>query len=501
MKIILATLNARYSHTSFGLRYLRANLGEFRADSRIIEYTIKSDIDKTAQELVALNPRVIGIGVYIWNTHETFALIQKIRQLNPEILIVVGGPEVSFEIEDQEICKIVNYVFKGEADLLFYNFIKNYFINNELPKEKIIGPSLPEINKISWPYGEYTDEDVKNRKIYVEMSRGCPYKCEYCLSSLDVSVRNFNVDSFLNEMQILLDRGVRQFKFVDRTFNLSPIISQKILNFFWEKIELGLFLHFEMVPDRLPDDLKTLIKKFPKGSLQFEIGIQTWNPEVAKNVSRRQNYQKIIENLNFLKNETGVHTHADLIVGLPGETFESFAHGFDQLAMLEPDEVQVGILKRLKGAPLSRHEENFKMIYDLRSPFEIIQNKDLSSIQMQELSRFADFWDMIANSGRFINLMQALREQVNEAHLSMFLIIFNWSKFLYEKFGRTHSIHLQDLDLALIESIELSIHLESLTLDWSKLKAALDRDLFSRNQRRTKSNETIPIRQQRHKEA
>lgn len=457
--IVLATLNARYHHASFGLRYLKANLGELAHQTLIKEYTIKSDPIKIAEELIDLKPKVLGFGVYIWNAEQTLKVIKKIKSLSPHTLIVVGGPEVSFETEKQDFIYYVDYIFKGEADFTFRDFCQRYIRNGILPQGKIISSEVPEITQIQMPYDLYTDEDIKNRIIYVEASRGCPYKCEYCLSSLDKSVRNFNIDIFLQSMQKLIERGVRQFKFVDRTFNLSPTISIKILQFFLDRIELKLFLHFEMVPDRLPDELKSLIQKFPEGSLQFEIGIQTWNTEVSKNVSRKQNYEKINENFEFLNNHTKVHTHADLIVGLPGETLQSFAEGFDQLFSLKPHEIQVGILKRLKGTPIIRHENSFEMVYCTKSPFQILKTKDMSFLEIESMDRFASFWDKIANSGKWGNFFTAFTNFNSEK--SMFWSFYDLSIFLWNKFERTHSISMEELSFALythlISNMNLSL--------------------------------------------
>src|SRR6185312_9197727 len=195
--------------------------------------------------------------------------------------------------------------------------------NIENRKSKIPQPAAIA-NRHLLPYHLYTPQDIAHRVIYVEASRGCPFRCEFCLSSLDVPVRNVPLDAFLSQLHRLLDRGVRQFKFVDRTFNLNLNISRPILQFFHERYEPGMFLHFEMIPDRLPEALRDPIRKFPPGALQFEVGIQTFNEEVAARISRRQDNARLSDNLRFLREQTGVHVHADLIVGLPGETIESF---------------------------------------------------------------------------------------------------------------------------------------------------------------------------------
>lgn len=453
--IVLSTLNARYAHASLGLRYLRANLGEHHEDSRILEFTIKRDPREIVAEIARENPRLVGFGVYIWNVNQTIEVVRELREAMPHVVIVVGGPEISYETQSQELFSLVDVVFQGEADFTFRDFVCEWMKTGALPASKIIGPKLPDIKKINLPYGEYTDEDIRQRTLYVEASRGCPYKCEYCLSSLDVSVRGFDLDHFLSELGVMIARGARQFKFVDRTFNLAPTVSAKILNYFLERVDLGLFLHFEMVPDRLGDELKSIIARFPKGALQFEIGIQTWNPEVGKNVSRRQNYEKIRENFKFLREHTGVHTHADLIVGLPGETFTSFAAGFNALYELDPDEIQVGMLKRLKGTPITRHDFSFQMHYASHSPFEIISNKDLTAEEMARLKVFAEFWDMLANSGRFPGLKSLVGDDP-------FQFFFEMAQSLFAHFGRTHSIHLDDLERAVSEYLSLrSLPLEA----------------------------------------
>ena len=261
---------------------------------------------------------------------------------------------------------------------------------------------MPDFAQIALPYDLYTDDDITHRIIYVEASRGCPFTCEFCLSSLDVPVRQVPLATLLGQLQRLLDRGVKQFKFVDRTFNLNVNISQTILEFFLERCQPGHFFHFEMIPNRLPEPLREIIAKFPPGALQFEVGVQTFNEEVSRLISRRQNYEKLEDNFHFLRHETGVHIHADLIVGLPGETLESFAAGFDRLVALGPQEIQVGILKRLRGTPIVRHDDAWQMVYNPHPPYEILRNKLIDFATMQRLRRFARYWDLVGNSGNFV---------------------------------------------------------------------------------------------------
>ena len=459
--ILLCTLNARYHHSSFGLRYLYANLRELQPLAKIVEFTISQNPRDIAEKILSESPTVVGFGIYIWNTETTQQVVSILKKVRPDLTVVLGGPEVSYEAENQQICQISDYVIQGEAEVEFYSLCKKLLsdetIGQKKVDQKILRGSLPEIQNITLPYDYYTDDDIKNRIIYVEASRGCPYRCEYCLSSLDKSVRSFDLDLFLNEIEKLIQRGARSFKFVDRTFNLSITSSSRILKFFLERMNLGLFLHFEMVPDRLPIELQELIRQFPAGALQFEIGIQTWSPAVAQLVSRRQNYEKIRENFNFLNEQTGVHLHTDLIAGLPGETWESFAHGFDQVASLGTQEIQVGILKRLKGTPIIRHDQEWGMVYQDHPPFQILQTKTLSFDQLQKLGRFSQFWDSVANSGNFTNTMNFFRERCRTSGRSFFSDFFQLSEFLSQRHPTGHSVAL----LNLVESIWIYLTQES----------------------------------------
>ena len=480
--LLLTTLNARYHHSSFGLRYLLAQLEanpQTQGLTQLQEFTLSQNPKDIAEKILDLHPRIVGFGVYIWNTQPTYEVISILKQIKPELIILLGGPEVSYESEHQAICGLADFVFQGESDESLVEFCASYFNQGTLPTPKWVKSRLPEVKTLASPYRYYTAEDIQNRVIYVEASRGCPYKCEYCLSSLDKSVRSFNIDVFLSEMNDLIDRGARSFKFVDRTFNLSISTSTKILNFFLARIDLGLFLHFEMVPDRLPTELRDLIRKFPPGSLQFEIGIQTWNPQVARNVSRRQNYDLIRENIDFLSHQTGVHLHVDLIAGLPGEDIHSFAQGFDAVTALTPHEVQVGILKRLKGTPISRHDQTFEMKYQSTPPFQILKTRHLSYKEIQLLTRFAHFWDLFSNSGNFPSWMKLLRQHSQaRPQPSYFWELQDFFQFLTLRHPQGHGVAL----LNLVESAWI-YGSEHLKLDLSLLRQALISDYAERVKR------------------
>ncbi len=435
-EILLSTCNARYTHASFGLRYLFANMGDLSGRTQILEFDLSRPALDMAEAILADKPRILGLGVYIWNVSELTELVALLKRIAPKLTILLGGPEVSHESQGQRIVSLADYTICGEADLAFPKLCRD-LLGGKRPLNKVIEATPPHFADILLPYAYYTKEDIAHRVIYVEASRGCPFTCEFCLSSLDIPVRNVPLEHFLLEMEKLIDRGVRQFKFVDRTFNLNASVGTAILGFFLKKIEIGLFIHFEMIPDRLPDVLKEQIKKFPSGSLQFEVGIQSLNPEVQGLISRRQNNQRTVENLRWLRAETNVHIHADLIAGLPGETLESFGAGFDELFALGPQEIQVGVLKRLRGTPIVRHDEEWEMVYGCEAPYEILSNKLIDFETMCKVKRFARYWDLLANSGR---LPQSLPLLLSSG--SAFDRFMHLSDWFWRKTGQAHGIAL-----------------------------------------------------------
>ena len=453
-EVILTTLNAKYIHASFGLRYLMANLGTLKPHACIAEFDINQRPVDIAEVLLAQNPKIIGFGVYIWNVTPTREVIATIKRISPNVIVILGGPEVSYDTPP--IIELADYVITGEADLKFAEVSRQILAGNR-PATRLIPAELPEFSQLELPYELYNDDDIAHRIIYVEASRGCPFTCEFCLSSLDIPVRQAPLPLVLKHLQRLLDRGVKQFKFVDRTFNLNLSASKTVLEFFLERYRPGHFFHFEMVPDRLPEALRDIIAQFPPGALQFEVGIQTFNPEVGTLIKRRQNYERLEENFRFLRGQTGVHVHADLIVGLPGESLESFAAGFDRLIQLGPQEIQVGLLKRLRGTPIVRHDTEWEMVYNPEPPYEILQNKLIPFALIQKLRRFARYWDLVGNSGNFVESTPLLWSE----RKSPFAAFMHWSEWLHARVGRTDSIALVRLMQFLFEFLTSELNLDA----------------------------------------
>jgi radical SAM superfamily enzyme YgiQ (UPF0313 family) len=396
-------MNAKYSHAAFGLRCLLANLGPAAERTVLVERTIADRPSDVVEEVLAYHPRVVALGVYIWNAPLSLEVVQHLKKLAPEVVVVLGGPEVSHELDAQPLVALADYVVTGEGEVAFRGLVESLLLGQR-PPTKVLAGGKPTLEQLVMPYAHYSSADLAQRIVYVEASRGCPYTCEFCLSALDDGVRAFPLDAFLREMNELLRRGLKAFKFVDRTFNLKLDVSLAILRFFRAKLQSGvddLFLHFEMIPDRLPEALRAELALFPPGVVQLEVGVQTLNPAVGATIRRRQDVAKLVDNLRFLRAHTQVHVHADLIAGLPGEDLASFGQGFDQLSALGPHEIQVGLLKRLRGAPVARHTETHGMLYADAAPYEVLQTAALTFEDVQRLKRFSRYFDLVHNSGRF----------------------------------------------------------------------------------------------------
>ncbi|NOQ45474.1 MAG: DUF4080 domain-containing protein [Desulfobulbaceae bacterium] len=436
-EIILTTLNARYIHASIGLRYLYANLKELRDAAEIQEYCVSDHVVEIAEKILAGQPKIIGISVYIWNAVEVRKLIQVIKKVSPKTVVVLGGHEVShfpLRVDFSE----ADYIIQGEGEGAFYTLCK-IILDGNFPLEKIIPSVGVDVDELEMPYEYYTEEDIENRIIYVEASRGCPFSCEFCLSSIDKTVRYFNIDRFLDQLEGLWKRGARKIKFIDRTFNLNLKVVDRILDYFLAK-EPPYLVHFEVIPDHFTESLKEKISRFKPGVLQLEVGIQTLFPETAENISRRLNYEKIVENITFLENETHAHLHVDLIIGLPGEPVDRFGENLNVLTTLTTSEIQLGVLKKLSGTAISRHESTYGLVFSDFPPYDILQNDLIPFWLMQDMKRFSRFWDLVYNSGNLNKSVQLIWHDTD-----VFSGFLAFSRWLYGETRSTWRISLNRL--------------------------------------------------------
>ena len=431
--MVAVTANARYIHTALGLRYLVAALQEAGRTPDLMELTIEERAADAVEKILARKPDAVLLGVHIWNTGLMTEIAALIRRLRPSVALVAGGPEVSYQPETHPIFPWVDTIVGGEGEEAIVRVLRDLEKGTSSPK--MLRASPPDLTRIPLPYHLYTDEDIRHRVLYFETSRGCPLRCEFCLSALDEKVRRFPEERVLGALDSLWQRGARQFKFVDRALHLGA--AEPLLDYFLEKRDPAVFLHFEVIPDRLPEALISRLAQFPKGRVQLEAGIQTLNEAVAARISRKQNTSKALETLASLRSRTGVHLHADLVVGLPGETLASFADGFNRLFALGLHEIQVGILKKLRGALIARHDDEHRMVYNPEPPYDILENRDIDFTVMQQLKRFSRFFDLVCNRGNFRHLIPLLID--GDAPFDR---LWHISSYLYEKTGRCHSIAL-----------------------------------------------------------
>ncbi|MDR3341215.1 MAG: DUF4080 domain-containing protein [Treponema sp.] len=499
--IILATINAKWIHPSLALRLLKANLGEYEDRAEILEFALRQPLAEKIRPILAAAPRILAFSVAIWNHRATVELLRNIREefIKEELgdgvalhgtrgrgairpVIVLGGPEVAYLPAESEIMRYADWVVRGEGEAVFrelcglllgksqgegverrYRDLKDGDLTGviqALPSVqkvcgKFIDPQRVDITSIDPGYRLYTSEDLSRKLTYIEASRGCPFGCEFCLSSREIGaqrtgdqvVREFPLGSFLGEMEKLIGRGARSFKFLDRTFNLDMKRARRIMEFFLDHLKPGLYVHFEMVPSRFPPELRELLRRFPAGSLRLEVGIQTFNPRTAALIGRPSDPERELEVIGFLRKETNAIIHADLIAGLPGEDLASFAQGFDRLWRIRPTEIQLGILKCLPGTPIIRHSETFGMRYALEPPYEVLETAALSVRDLDRIKNFARFWELIVNRGAFADLGPVFFPE-REAVFARFMNLSDW---LLQRFGRNWGIDRKELRAALVQ--------------------------------------------------
>lgn len=456
MKTILTTLNAKYIHTSLALRWLYV-VNREQHDIDFIEYTIKESVDKIADDIISTNCAVVGISVSIWNVSQSRDLASRLKQLNPDIIIVVGGPEVSYEpkffIDNWDI----DFVISGEGEFVLGRLldalqdmnIDDVDIESVSSKRKIsykpAQAEIAELVKYPSPYQlERDDEDRKNRMTYFETSRGCPYSCQYCLSSLEKGVRYFPPEYVTDNLNFLINSNVRQIKFLDRTFNLNKKHTSLVFDFLLQNHRPNLSCQFEIYADLLNDEtIDYLNNNVPKDYFRFEIGIQSTHEPTNIAVRRRQDFPLLYSNIEKIMNGGVIDLHLDLIAGLPYETFDRFRKSFNDVFQLRAKEVQLGFLKLLRGTNLRRDAKFYGYSYDEEAPYEVFSGNDISAKDLDRIRDAEGALEKFWNSGRFTQTMNYL---FDEHYVGRYFQLFDEIGQYYNQHNLPHmGYQLEDL--------------------------------------------------------
>jgi radical SAM superfamily enzyme YgiQ (UPF0313 family) len=400
MKIILAGINARYTHSSPALCYLKKYIEDLDYELIVAEFTIKESPDNIIKSLLFHNPDVIAFSVYIWNSSIIDAVAAKIRLLLPRIIIAAGGPEVSYDPE-KYLSKegAFDYVICGPGEEGFRALALNRFAS----RERIIRKENPSFSLIPFPYDDEDMLRLKNRFIYYESSRGCPFKCSYCLSSrLDQGCQYRDPGQVKDEIDYICSFKPGLVKFVDRTFNSRKDHYRGIWDYIIKKhAGGGTKFHFEIFPELLSDDDVSFLQYVPPGIFQFEMGIQSTRGETLAAVNRKGDWEKITPIVEKLSAPGNINLHVDLIAGLPFEGYNEFAESYNRVYALNAGHFQCGFLKVLPGTEMREQSRDYFLEYSHDAPYEIFSNKWINEEEMRRLKRISSLTDLIRNSGKF----------------------------------------------------------------------------------------------------
>lgn len=407
-KIVLVAINSQYVHLNLAVRYLK-KYAEINNDVKvdIYETNINNQLLNIIKDIFELNPDKIIFSTYIWNKEYVFEIVKEIKKVLPNIKIILGGPEVSFGWEKvMEENPEIDNILVGEGEKVFLNFLTNendkvmglvYRKDGEVcfnGSEKII----EDLDIIPFPYEKEELQD-KTKIFYYESSRGCPFNCSYCMSSIDKTVRYYSLDRVKEDLKIFLDSPIRLLKFVDRTFNLKKERYMEIWKFLLENYREGITFHFEINANIFDDETLDFLETVPRGYFQFEIGVQTINADTMKSINRNNVLDKLAHNIRRINKN--IHLHLDLIAGLPYETYEIFKKSFEYVHDLKPEMIQLGFLKLLKGTQMYNEIEKYEYKYFSKPPYEIFSNKFLSFAEIIKLKNLEKILDYYYNSEKF----------------------------------------------------------------------------------------------------
>lgn len=435
MKILLTSLNTKYIHSNIAIRYLKDTVyPKYKCDT--IDFTINQNSDEIIFKIIRGEYDIVGFSTYIWNVEMTLEICEKLKLINPNLIIFMGGPEVSFN--SKEIIKehqYVDYIMSGEGEESFLKLLDYvHGERNDLPEgvvtmsdEEVVGNDIYQVVDLQNSEIEYTLDYIKDKKIvYYETSRGCPYNCEFCLSSSTGGVRFYPLERCLKDIKLFLDENVPLVKFIDRTFNFNKERSITLLKYIIENDNNFTTFHLEIHPQLIDEDYLKLFKNARKDLFQFEVGVQSTNEETCKAIKRVGDFETIKNVCKEIVSFQNIHLHLDLIAGLPFEDLKSLRKSFNDILSIKPDKLQLGFLKVLKGSPIYYKAEQYEIVYDKKSPFEVISTKWISYMELQEVKKIEQMLDKYYNEGYFKNTINYLFENYYSDYYEFFIEIGNY---------------------------------------------------------------------------
>ena len=458
MNVVLSTLNSKFIHSSLALRYLKA-YGEAHGQAYdIVEYTINMPVLHILSDITEHDIDVLGFACYIWNIEMTLHVVDMVKAVRPDIKIVLGGPEVSFTADELlERCPNIDYIVQGEGEEAFHALVTALQLGNDglnpvIPGVRgrrngsILGSAeaveARDLSTIPFPYTEEDMDDLEHKIIYYESSRGCPFSCQYCLSGNKNTVRFFPQERTLQELQWFIDHGVKQVKFVDRTFNCAPKHHRPLMEFMRDT-ETDMNYHLEMEPELMTDWETNILCETPPGRIQIEVGVQSTHKKTLDAINRYNDWPYIQKSIRPIIQAGRTHVHMDLIVGLPHEDFNRFGQSFNDLFSLQPHALQIGFLKLLKGSGVRRMRE-FNYVADPLAPYEVLSTHVLPYDDVRFLKYLEDVFERFYNSERFRTTFGYIGQQLIHGETDAFSYFCDMTR-AWLKEGN-HKVNLKDID-------------------------------------------------------
>lgn len=458
MNVVLSTLNSKFIHSSLALRYLKA-YGEAHGQAYdIVEYTINMPVLHILSDITEHDIDVLGFACYIWNIEMTLHVVDMVKAVRPDIKIVLGGPEVSFTADELlERCPNIDYIVQGEGEEAFHALVTALQLGNDgldpvIPGVRgrrhgsILGSAeaveVRDLSTIPFPYTEEDMDDLEHKIIYYESSRGCPFSCQYCLSGNKNTVRFFPQERTLEELQWFIDHGVKQVKFVDRTFNCAPHHHRPLMEFMRDS-DTDMNFHLEMEPELMTEWETNILCETPPGRIQIEVGVQSTHKKTLDAINRYNDWPYIQKSIRPIIQAGRTHVHMDLIVGLPHEDFNRFGQSFNDLFSLQPHALQIGFLKLLKGSGVRRMRE-YKYVADPLAPYEVLSTHVLPYDDVRFLKYFEDVFERFYNSERFRTTFGYIGQQLIHGETDAFTYFCDMTR-AWLKEGN-HKVNLKDID-------------------------------------------------------